>query len=151
MKSKKVALIVSTLAIVMTMGVTAFAASTTDSTDDSRLAAIESGDMQFGKNGKGRRGMNEEQKAQMDAMNEKWDTLTEEQKDVIYDLNDQKTDIDSKIIDKYLEFGVIDADEAATMKENVETRKSTIRENDRMPMGGMRGMGGRNNQENNCY
>ena len=113
---------------------------------DAGIAAIESGERPFfGKGGfKGGRGgmMNQEQSAAMEEIISKWDALTDEQKEEIYGLNDQKTAIDSQIIDKYVEFGLIDAEAAAEMKENLENRRSDMRSNGRMPMFGGKGMGG---------
>ncbi len=77
-----------------------------------------------------------------DAMKSKWDTLTNEQKEELYELSDQKSHIDSQIIDKYLEFGVIDSETAATMKQNLETKKSDMRTNGRMPKIGGKGKRG---------
>lgn len=112
---------------------------------DSRKTAIESGEMPM--SGKGGRQMTEEQKAAKEAQKAKWDALTDAQKAEIYSLYDQKAAIDSKIIDKYLEYGVIDSDTAATMKENVETRKSDMRTNGRMPMCGKGGRGNKTSSE----
>lgn len=177
---KKIAAIVSAMAIILTMGVTSFAADTTaDNTDsgrtsiwsiltddqksqlisdakaklaqeladgkitqaqyDERITAIDNGEMPFGKRG-GNRGAKDN--AATDTMKAKWDALTDAQKAEIYSLYDEKTAIDSKIIDKYLEFGVIDADTATTMKQNFETKKSEMRTNGRMPMPGGRGFRG---------
>ncbi len=87
----------------------------------------------------------EARRAQFDAMQNKWSALTDAQKEEIYAMKDKAMDIDAQIIDKYLEWGVIDADTAAEMKSNLETRKSDMRTNGRMPMmGGGRGdRGGR--------
>jgi competence protein ComGC len=180
---KNMTVIISAVAILLAMGVTAFAANTSSDkagngksaiwnilTDDqkaqltndaktqlqqdladgkitqeqydTRLAAIENGEMPFGRGGKGGHGMTEEQKAAAEVMDGKWDSLTDAQKSEIYDLNDQKAGIESQIIDKYLEFGVIDSDTAASMKERIESQKSDIRKNGRMPMVGGRGMKG---------
>lgn len=177
---KRIAAIISAAAIMLTMGVTAFAADTAaDSKDngktaiwsiltdeqkaqlasdvkaklaqeladgkitqaqyDERIAAIDNDDMPFGKRGGAR---NEEQSAAREAMKAKWDALTDAQRAEIYSLYDEKVAIDSKIIDKYLEFGVIDADTAATMKQNLDTQKSDMRTNGRMPMAGGRGFRG---------
>lgn len=106
---------------------------------DERIAAIDSGEMPFGKRGGA---ISDERKAATDAMKAKWDALTDEQKAEIYSLYDQKVSIESQIVDKYLEFGVIDTDTAATMKQNLETKKSDMRTNGRMPMAGGRGLRG---------
>lgn len=105
---------------------------------DSRLASIESGEMPFGKGGRGGMGDN----TAVSEMKSKWDALTDAQKAEIYTLYDQKTSIESQIVDKYLEFGVIDSETAATMKSNLETQKSDMRTNGRMPMVGGKGSRG---------
>lgn len=53
-----------------------------------------------------------EMQAQMEARQAKWDALTETEKEEIYDLQRQ-------LIDKYLQLGLIEADEAALMKERL--------------------------------
>ena len=111
---------------------------------DKWIEAIDNGETPFfGKFGRGGRGfMSEEQRAAMDEMNSKWDALTDEQKAEIYDLNDQKAAIDNKIIDKYLEYGIIDSDKASDMKDALDSQKNDMRSNGRMPMPGGRGMRG---------
>lgn len=111
---------------------------------DKVLESIDKGEMPFW--GKFRRGghsgMKEERKAAMEEMKSKWDALTDAQKAEIYDLNDQKAAIDSQIIDKYVESGIIDAEAAEGMKSVLESQKSDMRTNGRMPMLGGRGMKG---------
>jgi|GEM_PF-4335494 len=111
---------------------------------DKVLEAIDKGEMSF--LGKFRRGshsgMKVERKAAMEEMKSKWDALTDAQKAEICDLNDQKGAIDRQIIDKYVESGMIDAEAAESMKSALESRRSHMRTNGRMPMVGGRGMKG---------
>lgn len=111
---------------------------------DKAIEAVDKGEMPFlGKFGRsGRSEMKEERKAAMDEMKSKWNALTDAQKAVIYDLNDQKAVIDSQIIDKYVEFGIIDAETADGMKSSLESQRSNMRTSGRMPMAGGRGMKG---------
>lgn len=120
---------------------------------DACIAAIENGEMPFAMNGKGfgfkfGRGADGEQwanmedmRSKMDEIMSKWDALTDEQKSEIYGFNDQKAAIDNQIIDKYIEFGIIDSETAASLKENIETYKNDTRTSGKMP--GMGGRGGR--------
>lgn len=78
-----------------------------------------------------------------------WTDLTDEQKAEIYALVEDQGDIQSQIIDKYLEWGLVDADTATTMKEQMADRNTQLREDGTMPMfggggfhGGMGGPGG---------
>jgi len=111
---------------------------------DKWIEAIDNGEMPFYKKfGRGGRGfMSEDKKAAMDEMKSKWDGLTDEQKAEIYDLDNQKAAIDSKLIDKYLEYGIIDSETADSMRESLDSSKDDIRSNGRMPMPGGRGMKG---------
>ncbi len=108
---------------------------------DSMITAIENGEMP-GRGG-GRRFMTDEQKAAFDAQKSKWDALTDSQKQEIYDLCNDKLTIHTKIIDKYLEFGVIDSDTAASMKEGMTQRHNNAVNNGLMPMSGKGGGRGR--------
>jgi len=122
---------------------------------DKAREAIQDGEIpffgKFGRGGHGGRGeWTEEQKAAMEAMQSNWDgiksrwnELTDEQRSEIYDLEDQKSNIDRQIIEKYLEFGVIDRETADSMRDALESRRSDMRENSRMPMPGGRGIGGK--------
>ncbi len=111
---------------------------------DTRISAIESGEMPFGRGGRNKT-MSNEQKAAWDAMKTKWDSLTDEQKAEIYAICDQKSALESQIIDKYLQFGVIDSETAASMKQNLESKKTDMRTNGRMPLLGGRGARAFNN------
>ncbi|MGL5440689.1 MAG: DUF2680 domain-containing protein [Filifactoraceae bacterium] len=110
---------------------------------DSKITAIDNGEMPLlGRKNK----MSAEEQAVKDAMKTKWDTLTDAQKNEIYDLYDQKATIDNKIIDKYLDYGLIDSTTATDMKKNIDNRKSDIRTNGKMP--GFPGKGMRGDRAN---
>lgn len=111
---------------------------------DKMITAIDNGEIpRLGRGERGDRQMTEEQKAAKDAMKAKWDALTEAQRNEIYGLYDQQSDIQSKMIDKYLEYGLIDTDTASSMKEGMKTERSDMVDNSRMPMLGRGGRGGR--------
>lgn len=100
---------------------------------DQMILAMESGEMpHFGL----RMGlMSENMQLYMD----KWNALSDEQKEVIYNLAEDKTAIEQQIIDQYEKFGVIDQETANTMKENIAADSSNIRTGGCMPMAGGRG------------
>lgn len=79
-----------------------------------------------------------EQKAEMKAKYEesqkKWAALSDDQKNEIYKLTDKKIDIKIQIIDKYLEYGIIDKDSADSMKAKLNNYKTQMRESGKMPM-----------------
>ncbi|UNC91044.1 DUF2680 domain-containing protein [Candidatus Contubernalis alkaliaceticus] len=85
----------------------------------------------------------EARKASMEATQEKWTQLTDKQKEEIYALREKAADIDSQIIDKYLQWDLLDEEMAALMKERLSEGMFMMRENDRMPMPGGRGAHGR--------
>ncbi len=123
------------LIICTTMSVTAMAQPETTEVTTRRNAAT----------GHDRKQLTDEQKAELEAMKarmrkslEKWNALTDDQKNEIYKLKDQIFDIEGKIIDKYLSFGLIDQDTANNMKKNMSEAKTRMRENGRMPMFKMR-------------
>lgn len=91
----------------------------------------------------------EEMKAQMDAMKEKWDSLSETQKEEVYKLKDNIIDTESKIIDKYVEWGIVDKSTSEEIKEKMTERKAMMREDGNMPGPGIgkkpRGKGCKNN------
>lgn len=88
----------------------------------------------------------EEMKAQMDAMKEKWNSLSEAQKEEIYKLKDNIIDVEGKVIDKYVEWGLVDKTTSENMKEKMAERKTKMREDGVMPGIGM----GRNHGEKGC-
>lgn len=134
-------------ALIGVMGFTSFAESATASDTADATAASENSSTQIEE--KAAPELTEEQKAemetrkvQMDASQKAWEALTDAQKEEIYALEDEKSAIDSKIIDKYLEFGVVDAQTAEEFKTRTSEEKTKMRENGRMPMFGGKGMGG---------
>jgi hypothetical protein len=92
----------------------------------------------------------ETKKAEMDAkrkaVREKWDSLSEEQKNELYALQDKIGGAQIEIIDKQLELGLIDEETAKIQKEQIAERQTKIRENGGCFMGGGKGkMPGRGN------
>lgn len=87
-------------------------------------------------------------------LNEAFNELTDEQKAEIYEITDESESLREKVIDKLLEFGVIDDETAETIKENRAARYQEMKENGGMfgarkgprsseeGRGGMRGRGG---------
>ena len=93
----------------------------------------------------------QQQMEQRDAVLAKWNALTAAQKNEIYDLKEKASAIDSKIIDKYLEYGIVDQPTADNMKTMMNERNAQMRTDGQFPMiggkgpgcpGGMRGHGG---------
>lgn len=84
-----------------------------------------------------------EMKTKTEAMNEKWTALTTEQKEEIYALKDQAASLETQIIDKYLELGLIDEQTAADMKDSISENSAQLRESGKMPaFGGQARLGG---------
>lgn len=80
-----------------------------------------------------------EMKTKMEAMNEKWAALTDAQKEEVYALQDEAAAVESQIIDKYLEFGLIDEQTATDRKTKITESSAAMQESDAMPMFGGRG------------
>lgn len=85
----------------------------------------------------------QDRKTKMTEMNQKWSALTADQKEEIYKLKDQQADIQSQIVDKELEFGVINQQQADNMKTHLTESKTKMREDGKMPMNGGFGKGER--------
>lgn len=147
MKSNKFLVSICSMALVATLGVgTVFAEGITSGTESTKAAARPAISAKMEK--RVRTVWTEEQKAEMEAKRasivaslEKWEGLTDAQKEEIYALKDQAADFNGKIIDKYLEWGVIDEEAAVQMKERLSERKLQMRESGKMPM--LHGKGGR--------
>lgn len=81
-----------------------------------------------------------EKQAAMTQRQEKWNALTDEQRAEVYSIMDERNAIDSKLVDKYLELGIISAEEAENMKSDISSENNFTRENKLMP--GVKGKGG---------
>ncbi len=155
MKKKNLLIVLVALTLVIAMSVTAFAATTPTEIVDSitqGAAGITQG--AFGNKFFGDRpergNLTDEQKAEMDArreqmiaMNEKWNNLSESQKNEIYNLKDAQSKIDEQILDKYVSWGLMDKDTAADIRTQITERNTQMRENGMMPMAGGKGGFGR--------
>ncbi|GAA0077768.1 hypothetical protein UT300005_21460 [Clostridium sp. CTA-5] len=113
-----------------------------------RLTQDKSKGMEAGKENKteakqDRKEKNQERKTEMTEINQKWSALTDEQKEEIYKLKDQQADIESQIVDKELEFGIITQEQADNMKTHLTECKTKMREDGKMPMNGGFGKGER--------
>ncbi|MPN09146.1 hypothetical protein SDC9_156434 [bioreactor metagenome] len=130
------------LAVVFTLGISAFAAeSTEDTTNDSDTTVTqrvhEKSRPELTDEQKAEmKAKMEEQKAKMEASKEAYDALTDEQLAEISALVEQRKEISKQIIEKYEEFGVVDSDTADDMITELE------KDNDKAGMsfmGGNRG------------
>jgi Zn-dependent M16 (insulinase) family peptidase len=83
-------------------------------------------------------------KDKFNALQKKWSALTDEQKEEIYALKEKAADIQAQIIDKYQKWGIIDKSTADDMKEKITERKNKMRKSDKIPMPGIRGRYGKN-------
>lgn len=77
-------------------------------------------------------------KAKAEAANRKWESLTAAQKEEIYRINEKDLDAKIELIDKYVEYGIIDSTEAEKLKEGITKIKSEIRSGGKLPMFGER-------------
>lgn len=153
---KKSTIIISICAVTISaiMGLSAFAAADTANSTDTDQPAVTNSTADStqptvedftGRHG--RYALTEEQKTemeakrvQMEAMTEKWSALTDAQKEEIYALKEKASRINSQIIDKYLEWGLMDQNTADEMKAGLTESITRMRENGKMPF--MRGQGG---------
>ncbi|MCL1919292.1 MAG: DUF4407 domain-containing protein [Peptococcaceae bacterium] len=67
--------------------------------------------------------------AQKANLEEKWNALSEAQKEELYGLHDNTIDSHMAAIDKYLDLGLIDAAIAQDMKDKLTEAKNSMREN----------------------
>ncbi|MHB1154090.1 MAG: DUF2680 domain-containing protein [Eubacteriales bacterium] len=73
-------------------------------------------------------------KTQYNNLKKKWAALSDAQKEEIYQLKDKIIDTQLQIIDKYVEWEIIDESKAVEIKEGLIDSKTNIRDNDRFPM-----------------
>ncbi len=128
---------VCAITIITTMGITTFGATTTETTSTTISENVVR---------KEKPALTEEQKAEMelkkaklDEIQNKWANLTDAQKEEIYALKDKASDIEMQIIDKYVQWGIIDSETANEIKTKFAERKIQMRENGGMPMLGGKG------------
>ena len=76
-------------------------------------------------------GQNDEK---MKEIRNKWDKLSEKQKNEVYALFEEKCASDAKILDKYVEFGLIDKPEADKIKERSAQRTEELKKSGKMPL-----------------
>jgi len=95
----------------------------------------------------------EDHQAEMTAMTEKWDALTDIEKEAVYQLQEDKINAEIVIIDEYLSLGLIDADRASEMKTNLTERIAALRTDGEFTMMGgfgKAGVEGRNHDKGIC-
>ena len=95
----------------------------------------------------------EDYQAEMTAMTEKWDALTDIEKEAVYQLQEDKINAEIVIIDEYLSLGLIDADRASEMKTNLTERIAALRTDGEFTMMGgfgKAGVEGRNHDKGIC-
>lgn len=73
-------------------------------------------------------------KVEFDDLKKKWIALTKEQKEEIYKLKDKIIDTQLQIIDKYVEWEIIDKSKAIEMKKRFNESKIKMRENNHFPL-----------------
>ena len=154
MKMNKLTVFICVAAILGTIGITSVFAATNNSAG---TQANTTQGQKFARGAKmGGTQLTAEQKAQMKAnraamqakvkdQQAKLAALTDQQKAEIYALKDEQAAVQVKMIDKYLELGLIDSDQATKMKEEITTRTTQMKDSGKIPMmgiGGGRGQGG---------
>lgn len=72
----------------------------------------------------------------------KWNALSDDQKNEIYALKEKASAIESQIIDKYLEYGIVDQTTADNIKTRMNERNAQMRTDGQFPMMGGKGFGG---------
>ena len=128
MKIQKTVAFLCVLALALAFGFTAYAAGTEAERDfaSPRCAVTEEMRANF-----------EAKRAEMQEARDKWDALSDAQKEEIYALKDAICDIECRIVDKYLEWGILDKAAANEYKKIFTGYKSEMRMNGRMPFFGI--------------
>jgi ribosomal protein S20 len=70
----------------------------------------------------------------MQKANEKWATLTAKQKDEIYSLIEKRMQSDYKVMDKLVEFGVMDKTDATAFKSKMNEKLTKMKESGEFPL-----------------
>ena len=142
MKMNKLLVIGCTAALILTMGVTAFAATTNSTSSSGAAAATQATGKEHKTLTADQIAEREAMKANMEASIKKWDALSAEDKESVYALEDEVIAAQSAVIDKELELGVIDEAAAAEMKARLTEKSTDMRTDGKMPMLGGGGMHG---------
>ena len=166
MKTKILVLALCALVSISALGAASFAAAVEDDANGSGAAPKSSWGLPGPMFGKGEApNLTDEQKAEIEdnmkarqaemdsrmaAQQAQWDALSDEQKEALYSLQDIVADAQIAVIDKMLEYGLIDEETAQEMKDRLEASKASMRENGGMHLfgagfghrGGGRGMRG---------
>ncbi|MFU0828404.1 MAG: DUF2680 domain-containing protein [Lachnoclostridium sp.] len=72
-------------------------------------------------------------KEKMKRASEKWNTLSEQQKEEIYSLMKQEMEAEAKIIDKLAELEILDKEDAQKLKAHMQERYNKIKESGEFP------------------
>lgn len=131
--TNKISLMVT--GIMLAVCVSAFASEAVN--DQQSSTALSRGKVQYEQ-------LTEEQKAELQAKRDemiknqqerqtKWEALTEEQKQEVYSIVDESVSAKVKLIDKYLELGLITADEATELKNKINEKNTEMKNNKSMP------------------
>lgn len=87
---------------------------------------------------KDKKGPTEEEKQQWkERMNQaisKWESLSEEQKQEVYQLYDSQREMMNQIMDKYVELGIMNKEDAAKFKQHMEEQAKSMKENGKLPL-----------------
>jgi hypothetical protein len=123
MKKTKLTTIILAMALVSVFSITAIAASASNSNEAIKIGSTPgTGKIEFpGKSDNLRANRIGDMKdVIIDNALTRWDALTEEQKAELCDSNGRKAALTTEIIDKYLEFGIIDQATADAMKATLD-------------------------------
>ena len=71
--------------------------------------------------------------------NEKWNTLNNDQKAEIYDLVEKELKIEMQLLDKLVELGVMEKNDVALIKNNMQMRLDNLRATGQFPFVRQRG------------
>ncbi|GEM_PF-4699225 len=155
MNRKKIGTIVMSVVLAASIGTTAWATSQIDSDGSQATVAGQFQRLKRWMNGE-KSELTDEQKAEIEerqaemqetrqAREDAWANLTDEQKEDIYSLQEQIAKLHNELADQYSEYGLIDSETAAKIKEETTDRVQKIRESGSLPMlqaiGGGRGPG----------
>lgn len=111
MKISKALAVVTTIALISTIGVTAFASTNREGLNNVGNARVS-------------QATREERTAEREAIQVKYDALTDAQKAELVALKNKALDVQVEKIDKYLSLGLIDADKATELKAAIEEKRA---------------------------